>query len=220
MLIEVEQGSDEWLVMRAGMVTASRVADVVTKLKKGGYSAARQQYLMEVVTGRLTGLNPETYVSQAMEYGIEQEQYARAAYEILKGDFVDAGGFAIHDKIKWFGASPDGLVGSDGLIEIKCPNSTTHLGYIMAGVPPADYQPQMLAEMVCTGRKWVDFISFDSRMPKKLQLFVCRFHWDEAKIAEMEHEVEKFLEEVDLTIKRLESQDLTAILKASLEAVA
>jgi len=203
MLIEVEQGSADWLTMRNGCVTGSRVCDVVAKLKKGGPSAARTNYLMEVVCSRLTGLSPDNYVSPAMQWGIENEPFARAAYEMAQDVMVATAGFALHPKIKWFGASPDGLIGDDGLLEIKCPTSAVHLGYVIGGQVPIDYMPQMLAEMACTERQWVDFVSYDPRMPANLQLFIRRFHRDEKLIAEMELEVACFLEEVEHKIAEI-----------------
>lgn len=203
-LIEVEQGTDEWLAMRSGLVTASRMADVMAKLKsKNGMAADRRRYLMEVVVGRLTGLNPETYVSPAMQWGLDNEDLAKGAYEISTSSIIEPGGFAIHDKIKWFGASPDGLIGDDGLVEVKCPNSDTHIGYILSGEIPDDYKPQMWAEMACTNRSWCDFVSFDPRMPKNLRLFIRRFPRDEPMIAAVEMEVEQFLSEVEAMVEQL-----------------
>lgn len=204
MLIEIAQGTKEWLDMRAGMVTASKVADVIGKGAKGQYYAARADYLDDVSIGRLTGLNPETYVSKAMEAGIENEPLARAAYERRFDVIVEDGGFAQHDRIKWFGASPDGLVGSDGLIEIKCPLPRTHWRYLLAKQVPAEYQPQMLAQMACTGRKWCDFVSYCDWFSKKHRLFVMRLERDDKRIAEMEAEIEKFLAEVETRIASLE----------------
>jgi exodeoxyribonuclease (lambda-induced) len=196
-IIDVEQQTADWVTMRVGMCTGSRVADVVTRLKKGGYSAARGNYLMELVVSRLTGLTPDHFVNDAMRWGIEQEQYAVAAYEMEHDVMAEKIGFAMHSKIDWFGASPDRKLGNIGLMEVKCPTSGVHLGYLMEGVVPLEYQPQMLAEMACAEREWVDFVSFDPRMPKKLQLFVKRFHRDEALIKLMEQEVIQFLGEVD-----------------------
>jgi putative phage-type endonuclease len=204
-MIEVEQGSDDWLTMRCGMVTGSRVADIVTRLKKGGYSAARQNYLMEVVVSRLTGLTPDHFVTPAMEWGIANESFARAAYEIEQDVDTSPAGFAMHQKIKWFGASPDRLVGSDGLLEIKCLTSANHLQVLLDGVVPVDYMPQMMAEMACADRQYCDFVSFDPRMPKHLQLFVRRFERDEKLIGVMEQEVELFLTEVEAMVKAIES---------------
>lgn len=203
MLIAVEQNTADWLEMRKGRVTASRVADVMAMLKKGGETAARRKYRDELVTEMLTGRSAENYVSEAMMFGIEQEPYARAAYEMEFDVMTDPGGFAVHDNIPRFGASPDGLIGDDGLIEIKCPTTAVHIGYILAGVVPEDYQPQMLAEMACTGRKWCDFVSFDPRVPKHLKLYVRRFERDEKRIAEMEQMVELFLGDVDEILLRL-----------------
>ena len=204
-IIDVEQNSIEWLQMRCGMCTASRMADVVTKLKKGGYGKAREDYLWELICERLTGRAEDHYVTPAMEHGMEFEPLARAAYEMAFDCDVEPGQFAMHPAIKWFGASPDGLVGDDGLIEIKCPKSVTHLGYLTGGEVPEDYKPQMLTEMSCAERKWCDFVSFDPRMPKNLRFFCIRYERDDAKIAEIEAEAVKFIAEVDEMIAKLES---------------
>ncbi len=198
MIIEgLEQQSVEWLMQRIGMCTGSRVSDVMGKLKSGkGYLAGRNDYMWELVIERLTGRAEDHYSSPAMEWGVEYEPLARAAYEIEMDVEVEKVGFATHPKIEWFGASPDGLIGKDGLLEIKCPKSRTHCEYRNAGVVPEEYKPQMLAEMACAERQWVDFVSFDPRLPKHLQLFVRRFHRDEEKILAMEQEVETFLAEV------------------------
>lgn len=203
MIVAVEQQTAEWLEIRKGRVTASRVADAVSFLKKGGESADRRKYRNELVTEILTGRSAETYVSEAMMFGTEQEPFARAAYEMQCDAMVDKCGFAVHDEIERFGASPDGLIGDDGLLEIKCPETSTHISYLLGGVVPEDYKPQMFAEMACTGRKWCDFVSFDSRMPKDLQLFVRRFERDDEKIVEMEKLVKCFLAEVDEIIRSL-----------------
>jgi putative phage-type endonuclease len=205
MIEGIEQQTPEWLQMRTGMVTASRVADVLAKRKTGtGELECRSKYRAEVICECLTGRSAEHYVTPAMEWGIENEALARAAYEMRLDVETEPGGFAIHDSIPRFGASPDGLIGSDGLLEIKCPTTAAHIGYMLAGVTPEAYQPQMLAEMACTGRRWCDFVSFDPRLPKKLQLFVRRFQRDDGRIAAMEADVLTFLEEVIATIKLLE----------------
>lgn len=208
---DLEQRTDEWLHMRAGMVTASRVADVLAKLKrKEGMAQARHDYLLEVAIGRLTGLNPETYVSPAMQWGIENEPLARGAYQIATDREVQEIGFAIHPRIKWFGSSPDGLVDEDGCLEVKCPNANTHLEYILADQVPLEYAPQMLAHMACTERKWCDFASYHPRLPKNLQLFVKRFERDDKLIAGMELEVEQFLSEVEELLGRLKEYGVKA----------
>lgn len=214
MIIEgLVQNTPEWLMHRTGMCTGSRVADVVGRKqptaaqKKAGepgdYLKKREDYLTEVLISRLTGRSPETYVSPAMEWGIENEPLARAAYEMHQNVEVDLVGFATHPTIEWFGASPDGLVGTDGCLEIKCPNTSTHLGYIIDGCIPVDYMPQMMAEMACSERQWCDFVSYDPRLPKNLQFFGRRFHRNEEHMAMMESEVRKFLEDVLLKLGAL-----------------
>lgn len=204
MIIEgLMQNTPEWLMQRCGMVTGSRVAHVVGKNQNGKYSSKREVYLMEVVIQRLTGRVTETYVTPAMEWGTEQEPNARAAYEGSRDEMVDLVGFATHPTIEWFGASPDGLVGDKGMVEIKAPNTSTHLEYLLEGKVPLDYMPQMMAEMACAEREWCDFVSYDPRLPKSLQLFVRRFHRDDKLIAAMEEEVKFFLEEVVLRLGSL-----------------
>jgi predicted phage-related endonuclease len=138
-----------------------------------------------------------------MEWGVETEPLARAAYEVATGNLVDQVAFVDHPTIKWFGCSPDGLVGDDGLVEIKCPQSTTHLEYLEADQPPKKYIPQMMAQMACTGRKWCDFVSFDPRLPDGLQLFIVRVNADDKYILAMENEVTEFLAEVEATVASL-----------------
>lgn len=199
---KIEQGSDAWKALRAGKVTASRVADVLSKIKSGE-SAGRKNYRMDLVAERLTGKPADSFTNSAMQWGTEQEPFARIAYETHKGLFVEQVPFIDHPTIEWFGCSPDGLVAEDGLLEIKCPNTTTHLEYLQDGKPPSKYIPQMMAQMACTGRKWCDFASFDPRLPEDLQLFVVRLNWDDAYIQEMEAEVKQFLNEVDATLSQL-----------------
>jgi putative phage-type endonuclease len=200
----VVQQSPEWLAARATCATASRVADVMRKLKrKDGEAADRLNYKRELVWENLTGLTFESYVSPAMEWGIQNEVMARVAYEDAHGIEVEDGGFFLHDKIERFGASPDGLVGEDGLIEIKCPTPMVHLETLLTGEIPEDYQWQMLAEMDCANRQWCDYVSYDPRMPKHLKLFEKRFPRDEVRIAEMRAEVCQFQLEVLEIVKRL-----------------
>lgn len=206
MLVEgIEQQTPEWLQMRVGIVTASRMSDVMAKLKrKDGEAAARANYKKEIVYEILTGRAFDTYVSPAMEWGIENEPLAKAAYEHANGIEVLDGGFFLHDEISKFGASPDGLVESDGLLEIKCPTSAVHLDTLMSKEIPDAYTWQMLAEIECSGRKWCDFVSFDPRMPKHLRLFQKRLERDEEKIKQMRDEICTFLLEVIELLKGLE----------------
>lgn len=208
MIVEVEQQSPDWLSMRIGAVTASRVRDVMAKLKNGEEAATRAAYKAELVCERLTSLAYEHYVSPSMQWGIDNEPLAKASYELATGLAIDPGGLAVHPKIKWLMASPDGLVGEHGLIECKCPNTSTHLGYILAGVVPPDYQPQMLCQMACAERQWCDFVSYDPRLPERLQLFVRRFERDNERIKRMESDVEQFLAEVEEEIALLDKSTL------------
>ena len=143
-----------------------------------------------------------------MEWGTANEAFAKAAYELATGLEVEPIGFALHETIKRLGASPDGGVGSDGLVECKCPTTATHIEYIIAGVVPAEYHWQMLCQMACADRQWCDFVSYDPRLPKRLQLFVRRFEREEARISEMLDEVTRFLAEVDEALGALEKSTM------------
>jgi len=198
----VEQRTEEWFKARLGKVTASRVADVLAKTKTG-VSASRANYLTELVVERLTGQQAELYMNDAMQWGTDTEPQARMAYEAHKSVLVDEVGFIDHSSIAMFGCSPDGLVGDDGLIEIKCPNSKTAIETILSGKAPSKYIPQMQTQMAVTGRAWCDFVSFDPRLPEDLQLFVVRVNRDDEYIANLEKEVSAFLQEVDETVTKL-----------------
>jgi putative phage-type endonuclease len=198
----IVQGSPEWFLQRLGKVTASRVADVIAKTKTG-YSTSRENYLVEIALERLTGARQESYSNDAMKWGTETEPLARATYEATTGKFVDEVGMIAHPSIAMSGASPDGLVDDDGLIEIKCPNSATHAKTLMNKKPDGKYLTQMQWQMACTGRKWCDFISFDPRFPIHLQMFVIRVERDDEVIASLEKEVTAFLAEVDQTVQKL-----------------
>ena len=192
----IEQGTEAWLQLRLGKVTASRVADIMAKTKTGA-SASRINYLIELALQRVTGNIEPSYTNDAMAWGTATEPQARVAYEVKTGNFVDQIAFVEHPTIEWFGCSPDGLVGNDGLIEIKCPNSATHWATIKDGKPPNKYVIQMQTQMACTNRQWCDFVSFDPRMPERSQLFICRVERDQTMIDEIEAEIKKFLSEVE-----------------------
>lgn len=195
-MTDIIQGTDAWHQLRLGKVTASRVADIMAKTKTG-VSASRQNYLIELALQRVTGTIEPTYTNDAMAWGTATEPQARVAYEVKTGNFVDQIAFVNHPTIEWFGCSPDGLVNSDGLIEIKCPNSATHWATIKDGKPPTKYIIQMQTQMAVTNRQWCDFVSFDPRMPERSQLFICRVERDKTMIEEIESEVVKFLSEVE-----------------------
>ena len=160
----MEQRTEDWFLARKGKVTASRIADVMAKGRGGAESLTRAKYLDQLVTERLTKYIQEGYTNDAIQRGVETESTARNAYSFKTGFDVDEVGFIRHPAIDMSGASPDGLVGDNGLIEIKCPNSNTHIEYILAGKPPAKYVPQMAWQLACTGREWVDFVSYDDRL--------------------------------------------------------
>ena len=200
----IEQGSTEWHLQRLGKVTASRVADVLSK-GKSGESASRKNYRTELVVQRLTGVPGESFTNAAMEWGTKTEPLARIAYEAEMGVFVNQESFVEHPTIANFGCSPDGVIG-DGLIEIKCGNSSTHIDWMLDGKPPAKYIPQMQCQMAVTGRQWCDFVSFDPRLPDDLQLFVVRLERDQEYIEAMEAEVQKFLSEVDEMFTKLKER--------------
>jgi len=202
MIEMMDQGTEEWFTIRIGKVTASRVADVIAKTKTG-YSASRDNYMAQLVCERLTGQKGESFTNAAIQHGTETEPLARAAYEALKDVLVDEVGFVPHPTIEMAGASPDGLVGDDGLIEIKCPNTATHIDTLLSQTVPGKYNTQMQFQMACTGRQWCDFVSFDNRLPEELQLFVTRVPRDEVFIRLIEAEIVQFLAELDDKINKL-----------------
>ena len=200
--IHLEQGTDEWKMARLGHVSASNLDAVMAKVKTGE-SKTRLDYKIRVATEQITNAIQDSYSNQYMEWGIEQEPFARMAYEACTESFVEKTGFWKHPDIKWFGCSPDGLVGDDGLIEIKCPKSTTHVKYLLDNKLPEDYYWQVHGQMLVTGRKWVDFISFDPRMPEHKQLFIIRVDRDEEIMAQLKVAVIGFLSEVDEMIQKI-----------------
>jgi putative phage-type endonuclease len=201
-IIDFPQGSAEWLASRAGRVTASRISDVLAKVKNGE-AAVRRDYRAQIVAEILTGKPQESgYMNDEMRWGVEQEPFARAAYEVATDTLVDQVGLVLHPEIDRAAASPDGLAG-EGLLEIKCPKTATHLEYLLAGAVPEKYTLQMLWQMACTERQWCDFVSFDPRLPQDLQLFKVRLGRDDMAIRRIETEVRQFLAEVDEVIEKL-----------------
>jgi len=198
----IEQGTPEWFAARLGNVTASRVADVIAKTKSG-YSASRDNYMAQLICERMTNTVAESYSNAAMQWGTETEPLARAAYESYADVLVDQVGYVPNPWLGRAGASPDGLVGKQGLIEIKCPNTATHIDTLLSETVPTKYITQMQWQMACTGRRWCDFVSFDPRLPDGLQLFVKRVEYDSEYIAMLEKEIALFLEELDTKIFKL-----------------
>jgi putative phage-type endonuclease len=204
----IEQRTEEWFQQRLGKVTASRISDVIAKTKTG-VSTSRQNYLIQLVSERLTGKKGDSFVNQAMLDGIEREGAARELYERTRGVSVTEVGFFDHPVIKNSGASPDGAVNAEedgkyaGLIEVKSPIETTHTNTLISKSVPSKYIPQMQWQLACTGAKWVDFVSYNPNFPEELQLFVARVDRDDTYIGELEAEVIKFLDEVEQTIIKL-----------------
>lgn len=242
----IEQGSETWIQLRLGKVTASRIADVVatigtpaiytveprdkgkfavmregatkaTKIldskpqaeayaaqcSKPDYGASRWNYMAELICETLTGVPQDQYTNAAMQWGIDHEQDARDAYEFLTDANVEPASFVIHPSIELSGASPDGFVDEHGLVEIKCPLTSTHINTLLSKRIPDQYVKQMHWQMACTGRLWCDFVSFDPRLPPDLQVFLKRLERDEKAIGELEREVELFLEEMAGKIEQL-----------------
>jgi putative phage-type endonuclease len=199
---DIIQGTDEWKALRLGKVTASRVADVVAKTKSG-YSTSRANYAAQLIAERLTGVVADSYTNAAMQHGTETEPEARAAYEFYQGVSVTEVAFVPHQSIDQAGCSPDGLVDEDGLVEIKCPNTATHLETLLGQAVPGKYETQMQFQMGCTGRKFCDFVSYDPRMPEHMRLFIKRVPRDDARIKELEAEVASFLLELAVKLSQL-----------------
>jgi len=196
------QRTDEWFQARIGKATASKVADIIARTKSG-YGASRANYRAALVSERLTGVSAEGFTNAAMQWGTDMEPTARAAYEFMTGQTVDPVGFVVHPSIAMSGASPDGLVGDAGQVEIKCPNTATHIETLLSGTVPGKYATQMHWQMACTGRQWCDFVSFDPRLPENMQVFISRLNRDDVRIGELEVEVVSFLKEVDDTVRSL-----------------
>jgi hypothetical protein len=209
-IIPCSQGSADWFTARAGKVTASNVAAALAFLKrgdkKGGETAARAAYKAKIVAETLRG-EPlmEGFVSSYMEYGTEMEPFARGDYEAFCDISVDQVGFVVHPKLERFGCSPDGLIGTDGGGEFKCPKTETHLEYMLAGIVPPEYEPQVMSCLACTEREWWDFMSFDDRLPYRHKRFIKRMYRDEKRIAEIEDGVRIFLQDVDDMIGQIEA---------------
>lgn len=201
----MEQRSPEWYAARCGSLGASQLNEALATTKSG-WGASRENLKNRIIAERLTGVVEPSYVSKPMQRGIEMEEGARKAYEAATGVFVDEMGIAFHPVLKHTHASPDGLVGDDGLIEIKVPNTTTHIETLRTKKAPAKYINQMMWQMRCTGRQWCDFVSYDDRVPESMQLFVVRVERDDKVIAELEKKVADFLTEVEREIERLNEE--------------
>ena len=197
------QGSGAWLAARAGCLTASRMADAMSVKKDGKPTADRSKLMIELLAERLTGDAAPHFVNDAMRWGADQEPHAKAAYEAASGNLLDACGFILHPSIEYFGASPDSFLEDDAVVEFKCPTSTTHIGWLLAGVMPDQHKPQVLAQLACTQRTRAVFVSFDPRMPANRQLFIKEWTPDPAEIAAVEGAARDFLKELDAMFQQL-----------------
>lgn len=201
----IEQGSQEWFAERCGKVTASRIADLIAKTKSGP-AASRANYMAQLVAERLTGAVAESYSNAAMQWGTDMEPEARRNYEFMTNATVDEASFVLHPTIGETGASPDGYVGADGLVEIKCPNTATHIETLLGGSVAGKYVTQIQWQLACTGRQWCDFVSFDPRMPATMSLFIKRVPRDNDLIKLLEADVIEFLSELRTTVARLRAK--------------
>ena len=207
-VIDCEQNSAEWLAARCGSLGASSIADMVAKTRTG-CGASRFNLAAKLVCERLTGTPQESYTNAAMQWGHDTEPQARAMYEFMRDVAVQQVGLVLHPSISKSHASPDGLVGDDGLIEIKCPNTATHIETLLSEDVEGRYVKQMQWQMACCGRAWCDFVSFDPRLPAEMQMFVQRVRRDDEFIAELEREARLFLAEIDKTIATLSDKYLS-----------
>lgn len=206
---EMVQREPEWFAARLGKATASRISDIVARTKSG-YSTSRANYAAQLVCERMTGAKAESFTNAAMQWGVDNEADARAEYAFMTGATVEEVGFVDHPAVAFAGASPDGLVGTDGMVEIKCPISATHIDTLLNDTVADKYVVQMQWQMACTGRSYCDFVSYDPRLPEEMRLYVRRFHRDEDRIKQLTDEVTKFLREVDATVDALKERYLPA----------
>lgn len=202
----IDQGTPEWFDQRRGKVTASRIADVMAKLKSGQPAATRKNYAAQLVAERLTGETQDSFQSNDMTWGIETEAEARAAYELKTGNRVELVGFVDHPTIPMTGASPDGRVGEKGAVEIKCPKTATHIEMLLTEKIDAKYINQMQWQMECDDRKWCDFVSYDPRLPWAMRLFIKRVLRDNDALTDIRAEVAKFLGEAEETVTALRNK--------------
>lgn len=201
----VQQGTDEWKRLRLGKVTASRICDVLARTKSG-WGASRAQYASQLICERLTGCVQDCFTNAAMQWGTATEPEARRAYEFFADRDVQEVGFIDHPTIEGAGCSPDGLVGTDGMLELKCPTSATHINTLLTGSFADKYIKQAMWQLACTGRKWVDLASYDPRLPERMRLYVKRVDRDDDLVAEMEAEIRAFIKEIDETVDALRAR--------------
>ncbi|QXR27007.1 lambda exonuclease family protein [Acinetobacter junii] len=199
--MNILQRSDDWYAERCGKVTASRVKDLNAKPSKG---KALNALGLTILAERLTGVQKETPINFYMQWGIDNEPHAIAAYENETGFFVNGTGLIDHPFIEMFGASPDGLVGENGQIEVKCPDTTTHLNTLLTKEVPEEHMPQITSQLACTRREWCDFVSYDPRLEPELQIIIIRVFAKDLNIEGLERDVRAFnraIEEAKASLK-------------------
>ena len=204
-MLDMAQGTAEWHAARCGLITASKISDVMSKGRGSAPSATRATYMAQLAAERLTGKSADGFTNPAMEWGPETEPQARAEYTMRTGVMIEEVGFVPHPSIANSGASPDGLAGEDGLVEIKCPNTSTHITTLRGGSIKGGYAYQMQWQMACTGRDWCDFVSFDPRLPDKIAMKITRVPRDNAEIARITEGVAAFERELSDLIAELDA---------------
>jgi len=205
------QRTAEWYQDRLGHLTASSAFKVLERTAKGKPTAKYEDYLNELVAERLTGLPTEVFVNKDMQWGIEHEEEAKKAYIMRTNPMIlENVGFIKHPTVKFLGASPDGLVDDDGLVEIKCPKTATHIKRLRTGEIPEEYRYQMALQMICTGRKWCDYVDFDPRIEDpRAQIMIVRYTIAEEEKKNILESCRAFLDEVQQECDRLCSKDYT-----------
>ena len=201
------QEAPSWVPARVGLLTGSVMAKAIAKTKDGKWAASRKDLLFEKLAERLTGVAADHFVSPAMQWGLDNEAAAKSLLEASQGIFVDRAGFCLHPTIEYFGATADGFIDNDGVLEIKCPTTKTHLTYLTNRKVPSEYVPQMLAEMACSKRTWALFASYDPRMPPAQQLFITKFEPTAEQIAECEDQAREFLAELEAMFRQITEQE-------------
>lgn len=202
--IEALAGTENWHAARRGCLTASRIADALAVLKNGKPAESRKRLTFDLLAERATGIAVSHFVTPAMQHGIDNQAGAITEYEIRHGVLVQPEAFVLHPQIDFAGATPDGFIGTDGLIEVKCPTSPKFLSWVMAGEVPQEHRLQMLFQLACTRRQWVDFVAYDPRVPSHLQLFVRRFEPDWKEVEKVEAGAKEFLDELAFMAEQLE----------------
>jgi putative phage-type endonuclease len=200
----MDQRTQEWFAARCGKLTASRFAAVMNVLKDGSPGAARKELVTCLAIERLTGSMVEGFQNDAMRRGIELEPEARAAYEAHTGELVEVVGFVPHPELPFVGVSPDGLLGNDGLVELKCPASQhKHMAALLNGEHATEYRWQLQGQLWVTERAWVDAVSYDPRFPEDLRLAVLTVRRDDQAITQLARECARVNDEIERALAQL-----------------